>query len=60
VDIKALKSGSRRRKVSKLRARLIEELVEVFGFSLAETGRHLGVTSSAVAKVLSRRGDRNI
>ena len=39
VDSKALKAGSRRRKISEGRARLIEKLVEVFGFSLAEAGR---------------------
>ena len=54
VDIKALKAGSRRRKISELRARLIEKLVDEFGFSLAEAGRQLGVSPSAVAKVLSR------
>jgi hypothetical protein len=58
VDIKALKAGSRRRKISKIRVRLIEKLVEEFGFSLAETGRQLGVSSSAVAKALSRRKDK--
>ena len=42
VDIRALKGGSRRRKISKVRARLIEKLVDDFGFSLAEAGRQLG------------------
>jgi len=60
VDIKALKAGSRRRKISELRARLIEKLVEVFGFSLAEAGRQLGVSPSAVAKVLSRRSAKDL
>ena len=55
VDIRALKAGSRRRKISKIRTRLIEKLVDDFGFSLAESGRQLGVSSSAVAKALSRR-----
>lgn len=55
VDIKALQAGSRRQKISKTRARLIEKLTEEFGLSLAEAGRQLGVSSSAVAKTLSRR-----
>ena len=55
VDIKALEAGSRRQKISKTRARLIETLTEEFGLSLAEAGRQLGVSSSAVAKTLSRR-----
>jgi putative transposase len=55
VDIKALRAGGRRRIVSRLRNRLIQNLVEDFGISLAETGRQLGVSSSAVAKALDRR-----
>jgi hypothetical protein len=34
-------------------------VVEEFGFSLAEAGRQLGVSSSAVAKVLSRSVSKN-
>ena len=60
VDIKALKARSRRRKISKVRTRLIEKLVDKFGFSLAEAGRQLGVSSSAVAKALSRRNAKEI
>ena len=55
VNIKALRAGSRRRIVSRLRKRLIRNLVEDFGLSLTETGRNLGFSSSAVAKALSRR-----
>jgi len=58
VRIDTLKSGSRRRNVSKVRAHLVQELVEGLGLSLAETGRHLGVSPSGVAKSLSRR-DKN-
>ena len=54
VNIKALRAGSRRRIVSRLRKRLIRDLVEDFGLSLTETGRQLGVSSSGVAKALSR------
>jgi len=59
IDIKALKAGSRRRKISEVRARLIPKLVNEFGFSLAAAGRQLGVSSSAVAKVLSRRSTKD-
>ena len=59
VDMKAMKAGSRRRSISELRARLIGKLVEEFGFSLTEAGRQLGVSPSAVAKVLSR-GSRKV
>ena len=55
VRVDMLKSGSRRRNVSKVRAQLVQELVEGLGLSLTETGRHLGVSPSAVAKSLSRQ-----
>jgi len=34
-------------------------VVEEFGFSLAEAGRQLGVSSSAVAKALSRSNTKD-
>ena len=47
-------SGSRRQKVVLVRSQLTKTLVEEWGFSLTETGRHLGVTASAIAKILYR------
>jgi REP element-mobilizing transposase RayT len=58
IRVDTLKSGSRRQNVSMVRAQLAQKLVEGLGLSLAETGRHLGVSPSAVAKSLSRR-DKN-
>ena len=55
IDSNALRAGSWRQKISKVRARLVEELIGGFGLSLAEAGRQLGVSSSAVAKTLSSR-----
>ena len=55
VSVEALKSGSRRQNVSKVRSQLAKVLVEECGLSLTETGRQLGVSPSAVAKSLSRR-----
>ena len=40
---------------TRLRKRLIRNLVKDFGLSLTETGRPLSVSSSAVAKALNRR-----
>ena len=54
VSVEALKSGSRRQKVSMVRSQLAKKLVEEWGFSLTETGRHLGVSPSAIAKTLYR------
>ena len=55
VSYKALKSGSRRKNVSQIRAQLTEKLVEDYGLSLAETARQLGVSTSAIANSLSRK-----
>jgi len=54
VSVKALKSGSRRRKITIIRSQLAKELVEEWGLSLTETSRHLGVSPSAIAKTLYR------
>ena len=59
VDIKALKAWSRRRKISNVMGRLIEKLVNEFGWSLAETGRQLGLSSSAVSKTVIGKNDKN-
>jgi putative transposase len=54
VSVEALKTGSRRQKVSMVRKQLAKKLVEGWGFSLTETGRYLGVTASAITKTLYR------
>jgi|GEM_PF-3452047 len=55
TSIEALRSGSRISGVSRLRSELAETLVAGFGLSLAETGRQLGVTTSAIANGLRRK-----
>ena len=52
VNVEALKSGSRRQRVSMVRSQLTKKLVEELGLSLTETGLHLGVSLSAIAKTL--------
>jgi REP element-mobilizing transposase RayT len=54
INVEALRSGSRRQKVSVVRSQLAKELVEEWGLSLTEAGRHLGVSPSAIAKILNR------
>ncbi len=54
VNVEALKSGSRRHRVSMVRSQLAKKLVDELGLSLTETGRHLGVSPSAIAKTLYR------
>ncbi len=54
ISYEALKGGSRRGNIPQVRAWLAIELVEKYGLSLAETGRQLGVTTSAISKILMR------
>ncbi len=54
-----LKSGSRRGGTSKVRSKLASDLTEQYGLPLAEVGRLLGVSTSAVSKMLSRKQKTN-
>ena len=55
IEMKLLRSGCRLAEVSRLRASLAIQLVNNLGLSLAESARQLGVTTSAVAKILRRQ-----
>jgi len=59
VNETELKSGGRRGAMSKVRSNLASELAEEYGVPLAEVGRLLGVSTSAVSKMLSRRQNQN-
>jgi hypothetical protein len=54
IEVTVLRSNSRRRSVSRLRANLAMKLVQELGLSLAETARQLGLSTSAVAQILRR------
>ena len=54
IELNVLRSGSRLAEVSRLRAFLAIQLVNDLGLPLAESARQLGVTTSAVAKILRR------
>jgi hypothetical protein len=54
VNEKALRNGGRRRNMSLLRRNLAQKFVGELGLSLAESGRLLGVTTSAVAHSLTQ------
>ena len=54
IEVDVLRSASRRRPVSRLRAHLAMKLVQELGLSLAETARQLGLSTSAIAKILKR------
>ena len=50
-----LQGGSRRGRISQIRAQLAIELTERYGLSLAEAGRQLGVSTSAISRIFMRK-----
>ncbi len=54
ISLNELKGGSRRRKVSTLRARIAKRGLDELGLSMAEIARHVGVTTSSIAKAVAR------
>ena len=55
ISLTELRSGSRRGKLPTVRAALASKLAEDFGVGIAEIARHLGISTSGVSKILSRR-----
>ena len=53
LNIKELRSGSRRQHVSRARALIANHIVKNFGVTLAEAARWLGVSTSAVSKMMN-------
>jgi len=60
ISKEALKAGSRRREISRVRFRLAKILVEEYGISQAEAARQLGVSSTAIVKALSRARENKL
>ncbi len=54
VSIKKLRSGSRRKEVSGVRAVIAIGLVKKRGIALAEVARRVGVSTAAVSKIIKR------
>jgi hypothetical protein len=54
TSIEELKGGSRRKQISRVRARIAIGLVKTHGFALAEVARQLGVSTSAISKMIKR------
>jgi hypothetical protein len=54
VSIEELKASSRRKEVSGVRARIAMGLVKRYGVALAEVARQLGVSTSAISKIIKR------
>jgi putative transposase len=58
VAVEALRGGSRLHPVAKVRRELVDRLTTELGIALAETARLVGVSTSGVAKILVKVGDR--
>jgi hypothetical protein len=58
ISLHALKAGSRRRDISKVRLRLALIFVNEYGLSKAEVARLLGVSASAIANAIRRDRDK--
>lgn len=55
INLLELQSGSRRRPVAQTRFHLAHQLVEFHGVPLASVARELGVTTSAISKIIQRK-----
>ena len=54
LTIQELKSGSRRQYVPRTRTLIAKHIVKNYGVTLADAARHLGVSTSAVSKMLNK------
>lgn len=54
VNINEIRSGSRRKHITRIRSLIAIKLVKDYGISLAETARSLGVSTSAISKIVSK------
>jgi len=55
VNVEEVRMGSRRGQIPEVRAEIVEELVKKLGVPLAEIARVVGISTSAVSKILGRR-----
>ena len=58
IAVEELRSGSRRGHIPQLRAHLARHLVTKLGLSLAEAARHLGVSTSAISKAVTKAAEK--
>jgi hypothetical protein len=54
VAVEELQTGGRRGRLSAIRSEIARVLVTTHGLSLAQTARHLGVSTTAVSKILRK------
>lgn len=54
INTKELRMGAKRGRIGQIRSQIAQHLVEDYGIPLAEVARKLGVTTSAISKVMNR------
>ena len=54
VSVEELRSGCRRNEVSVVRARIAIGLIKEHGVTLAEVARRVGISTSAISKIIKR------
>lgn len=54
VSVRELKMGSKRGQLSKVRRKLVMRILEEYGLPLSELARNLGVSTSAISKIMDR------
>jgi putative transposase len=57
TNVEELRMGSRRDRISQVRSKIVVQLVKELGIPLAEIARELGVSTSAISKVLRRKSE---
>jgi len=58
ISINALQNCGRMRNISRVRKTLALKLVDEYGLTFAETARQLGVSTTAIAKIINKKGQR--
>ncbi len=59
ANIVELQSGSRRGRVSQARLQIACRLIETYGIPLAEVARQVGVSTSAVSKIITMKSNKS-
>lgn len=60
INIREVQSGSRRKHIVQIRSKLATQLIKDIGISMAEAGRQLGVSTSAISKILTKRQENKL
>jgi hypothetical protein len=59
IELKELRMGSRRGEIPRVRSEIAQRLVREVGIPLAHVARLLGVSTSAISKIMQRSTPRS-